>query len=61
MKPIDLTIVNAHSAYMVWLSNRGRYMFETDYDIVYAVSFEFDDSLFHQAYWLNLTNVSHSK
>ena len=36
-------------------------MFETDYDIVYAVSFEFDDSLFHQAYWLNLTNVSHSK
>lgn len=54
-------MVNAHAEYQVFLSQTGKYMFKTDFDIIYAVDFELDANPFYTAYWFNLTNPKHAK
>ena len=61
MKALDLNQVNAHSSYKVWISPNGKYVFETDYDILYAVDFEEDNNPYYKAYWFNLTNPEGQK
>ncbi len=61
MKELDLNIVNAHSDYRVWLSPKGKYVFKTDHDILYAVDFELDSNPYYIAYWFNLANPEHQK
>lgn len=61
MKSLDLNVVNAHSLYKVWLSPNSKYVFETDYHILYAVDFELDNNPYYTAYWFNLTNPDHQK
>lgn len=61
MIPLDLASVNLRSPYTVW-SNAERYYFKTDFDILYAVSFDFEDVLMKEsAYWFNLSNKSGRK
>ena len=59
MNTLDLNLINAHSEYLVWLSPNGKYLFRTDYNILYAVDFELDSNLNFTAYWFNLTNLEH--
>ena len=54
-------MVNAHAEYSVFLSPTGKYVFKTDFDILYAVDFELDSNPYYSAYWFNLTNPEHSK
>ena len=54
-------MVNSHSEYPVFLSQTGKYVFKTDFDILYAVDFELDSNPYYTAYWFNLTNPEHSK
>ena len=61
MNALDLNIINAHSDYRVWLSPNGKFVFKTDYDILYAVDFELDTNPYFPAYWFNLTNPEHQK
>lgn len=61
MNPLNLTTINAHADYRVWLTDTGKYIFETDHEILYAVSFDLDDNPFYAAYWFNLTNLSNAK
>ena len=59
MNPFELSRINSTSPYKVEL--RGEeYVFETDYDIRYAVWFEEQPlpDIDVMAYWLNLTNRS---
>lgn len=57
MNALDLNIINAHSEYQVWLSPNGKYLFKTDYNIIFAVDFELDSNPYFTAYWFNLTNI----
>ena len=59
MNTLNLNLINAHSEYLVWLSPNGKYLFKTDYDILYAVDFELDSNPYFTAYWFNLTNLEH--
>lgn len=61
MNVLNLEIVNAHSEYQVFLSQTGKYIFRTDYGILYAVDFELDNNPYYTAYWFNLTNPKHTK
>ena len=61
MNALNLEIVNAHSEYQVFLSQTGKYLFKTDYDILYAVDFELDSNPYYTAYWFNLTNPKNHK
>ena len=42
MNTLNLEMVNSHSEYPVFLSQTGKYVFKTDFDILYAVDFELD-------------------
>lgn len=57
MRALDLNFINAHSDYQVWLSPNGKYLFKTDYSILYAMDFELDYNPHFTAYWFNLTNL----
>lgn len=57
MTALNLNMINAHSDYQVWLSPNGKYLFKTDFDILYAVDFELDANPHFTAYWFNLTNL----
>ena len=59
MNTLNLNLINAHSEYLVWLSPNGKYLFKTNYDILYAVDFELDSNPYFTAYWSNLTNLEH--
>lgn len=61
MNPIDLKIVNVYSPYAVWFDD-DVYYFKTDFDILYAVSFD-EEGIFVEdaAYWFNLSNMTHKK
>ena len=45
MNTLNLEMVNSHSEYPVFLSQTGKYVFKTDFDILYAVDFELDSYL----------------
>ena len=56
MKPLDIDRLNLHSPYHV-VYKESKYVFKTDYDIVYAIQFEFDGVYIgNPAYWFVLTN-----
>ena len=58
MKALDLRRINALSPYKIELV-RGQYLFETDFDIQYAISFDFEPMPGGMdAYWFNLSNRS---
>ena len=61
MNVLNLEMINSHSDYMVFLSQKGKYLFKTDYGILYAVDFELDSNPYYTAYWFNLTNPEHTK
>lgn len=61
MNALNLEMVNAHAEYQVFLSQTGKYIFKTDFDIIYAVDFELDANPYYTAYWFNLTNPEHAK
>ena len=61
MNALNLEMVNAHAEYQVFLSQTGKYIFKTDFDIIYAVDFELDANPYYTAYWFNLTYPEHAK
>lgn len=61
MNALNLEMVNAHAEYQVFLSQTGKYIFKTDFDIIYAVDLELDANPYYTAYWFNLTNPEHAK
>jgi hypothetical protein len=61
MNILNLEMINAHAEYQVFMSQSGKYLFKTDYGILYAVDFELDNNPYYTAYWFNLTNPEHSK
>ena len=61
MNALNLEMVNSHAEYPVFLSQTGKYVFKTDFDILYAVDFELDSNPYYTAYWFNLTNPEHAK
>lgn len=61
MNALNLDMVNAHADYSVFLSPTGKYVFKTDFGILYAVDFELDANPYYTAYWFNLTNPEHTK
>ena len=54
-------MINSHAEYQVYLGQTGKYLFKTDFEILYAVDFELDNNPFYTAYWFNLTNPYHAK
>lgn len=61
MKPLDLAGINPLSPYTIWQKG-SRYYFKTDYDILYAISFDKEDLWVDEdAYWFNLSNMSNKK
>lgn len=61
MNVLNLEMINSHSEYQVFLSQTGKYLFKTDFDILYAVDFELDNNPYYTAYWFNLTNPKNTK
>ena len=61
MNALNLEMINSHSEYQVFLSQTGKYLFKTDFDILYAVDFELDNNPYYTAYWFNLTNPKNTK
>ena len=61
MNALNLEMVNSHAEYSVFLSQTGKYVFKTDFDILYAVDFELDSNPYYTAYWFNLTNPEYAK
>lgn len=57
MMDLDLSRINMMSPYSVWKEG-DTYLFKTDYDIVYAVSFDYEEIRGFNAYWFNLANTS---
>lgn len=58
MKQLNTNLINRYAPYKVEF-DKDAYIFETDYDIQYAVWFERDPvSESMPAYWFNLTNRS---
>lgn len=57
MIDIELSKVNIKSPYSVWKEG-DAYLFKTDFDIVYAVSFDEETIHGFNAYWFNLANTS---
>lgn len=57
MNELELSRVNTRSPYSVWKEG-DAYLFKTDYDIVYAVSFDQENVRGFNAYWFNLANTS---
>lgn len=57
MNELNLSGVNVKSPYSVWKEG-DAYLFKSDYDIVYAVSFDNEVIRGFNAYWLNLANTS---
>ncbi len=53
MNALNLEMVNSHAEYSVFLSQTGKYVFKTDFDILYAVDFELDSNPYYTAYWFN--------
>ena len=49
MNTLNLEMVNSHSEYPVFLSQTGKYVFKTDFDILYAVDFELDSNPYYTA------------
>ena len=45
----------------MYVGQTGKYLFKSDYGILYAVDFELDSNPFYTAYWFNLTNPDHTK
>lgn len=61
MNSIDLNRVNLVSPYTVWIQDDAL-RFKSDYDILYMVSFDPEDSInIDKAYWFNLANISNKK
>ena len=61
MNQLSIERINEYAPYKVEVED-GQYIFETDHDILYGVSFDEDPmpgSL--KAYWFNLTNPDHTK
>lgn len=57
MNGLELSRINTRSPYTVWREGEA-YFFKTDYDIVYAVSFDYEEIKGFCAYWFNLANTS---
>lgn len=58
MSPLELSLLNLRSPYVVWEDAQGLH-FRTDYDVVYMVEFcSYDVGLRSPAYWFNLYNLS---
>ena len=60
MNPLCVSNINLRSPYTVWEEN-GEYVFISDNNILYAVGFEFDESIPFGAFWLNIINKSNKK
>ena len=61
MNLLNLEMINSHAEYQVYVGQTGKYLFKSDYGILYAVDFELDSNPFYTAYWFNLTNPDHTK
>ena len=58
MNQLDLERINEYAPYKIELES-GQYIFETDHNILYGVSFDEDPTpIALKAYWFNLTNHS---
>lgn len=57
MNQLNLSRVNAHSPYKLEVEG-DSYLFYTDYDILYSVTFDKEEGINYPAYWFNLTNLS---
>lgn len=61
MTPLNLPQINLQSPYVIWEKD-SRYYFKTDYDILYAISFDEEEMWVDEdAYWFNLSNMSNKK
>lgn len=60
MNELNLDNVNLFASYPVW--QRGSvFVFTTDTNIEYSVTFDEEESFEYKSYWFNLTNLSHKK
>ena len=58
MNQLDLERINEYAPYKIEIES-GQYIFETDHNILYGVSFDEDPTpIALKAYWFNLTNHS---
>lgn len=57
MKDLNLTRLNTSSPYSFWRDGEIYYL-KTDFDIVYAVSFDQETVRGYDTYWFNLANTS---
>lgn len=59
MNALDINRISHFAPYRVWME-RDEYRFETEHDILYAVSFE-EENMFEgiPAYWFGLANRTH--
>lgn len=60
MNSLNVSNINLRSPYTVWEEN-GEYVFISENNILYAVGFEYDDSIRYGAFWLNIINRSQKK
>ena len=60
MKQLDLDIIRDKAPYNVVAARNGDILFQTDYGVEYAVSFEEDNNPYFKAYWFNLSNMNHA-
>ena len=60
MNPLCISNINLRSPYAVWEEN-GEYVFISENNILYAIGFEYDDSIRYGAFWLNIINRSQKK
>ena len=60
MITLSIERINIFAPYKVWQRSDGL-AFTTENDIEYYVSFDVEDNFDFNAYWFNLTNLSHKK
>ena len=60
MNTLCISNINLRSPYAVWEEN-GEYVFISENNILYAIGFEYDDSIRYGAFWLNIINRSQKK
>jgi len=58
MNKLLIDRINDSSAYDVKYNDHGAIVFDTDYGVRYAVTFDEGENPFFTAYWFNLTNLN---
>ena len=57
MNSLNIARINERSPYEVWQSSQGNFNFQTDYDVLYRISFRIEQTIWEDgAYEFSIIN-----